>query len=100
MESSGVWICDGYKNSARWVWLAMIATWLAWLNAKWALIKTRRFAIALPNGRESESRAHAFGLVSRIIVRRVGGGSIEGIVRIQSALCARCQTIGYFGIMI
>lgn len=38
-------------------------------------MNTRRFAIALPNGRESESSAQAFGLVSRITVRRVGGGS-------------------------
>jgi hypothetical protein len=56
----------------------MTATWLAWLQAKWALINTRRLAMAFASGRESASRAQAFGLVSRIIVRRVGGGSRPG----------------------
>ena len=38
-------------------------------------MKTRRFAIAFESGRVSERRAHAWGLVSRIMVRRDGGGS-------------------------
>jgi hypothetical protein len=87
----------------------MTATWLAWLKAKWALINTRRLATAFASGRESASRAQAFGLVSRIIVRRVGGGSRPGDCQplslsvsssSRSSMKERCPTIRGFGIMI
>lgn len=65
----------GYRNSARWVWLAIIATLLALLKARWALMKTRRFAIAAERGRVDARRVHAWGFVSRIIVRSDGGVS-------------------------
>ena len=39
-------------------------------------MKTRRFEMALERGRIPERRAQAFGLVSRIMVRREGGGSL------------------------
>lgn len=52
------------------------------LQAKWAFMKTRRMAIALEKGRVGERRAQAEGWVSRIMVRREGGGS-EGDVRID-----------------
>lgn len=69
---------EGYRNSARWVWLAITAILLPWLKARWALMKMSRFAIALERERVSERRAHALGFVSRIIVRRERGGSREG----------------------
>ena len=39
-------------------------------------MNTRRLAIALESGRVFDRRAQAFGFVSRIIVRREGGGSL------------------------
>ena len=38
-------------------------------------MKTSRFATALERGRVSERRAQAWGFVSRIMVKREGGGS-------------------------
>ena len=38
-------------------------------------MKTRRLAIAAERGRVGERRAQAWGFVSRIIVKRDGGGS-------------------------
>ena len=53
----------------------MIATLLALLKARWALMKTRRLAIAVEKGRVGAMRAQAWGLVSSMIVNRDGGGS-------------------------
>ena len=57
LESS----CDGigYRNSARWVCEAMIATLLLLLKARWALMKTSRLAIAAERGRVGARRAQA-----------------------------------------
>lgn len=55
-----------------------MATSFAWLKARWAFMKTRRLASAFESGRVAARRAQALGFVSRIIVRREGGGS-EGI---------------------
>lgn len=41
-------------------------------------MKTRRLAMAAERGRVGVRRAQAWGLVSRIMVRREGGGSEEG----------------------
>lgn len=73
----------GYRNSARWVCEAMIATLLLLLKARWALMKTRRLARAAERGRVGARRAQAWGLVSRIIVSREGGGSEEEIYQYQ-----------------
>ena len=43
-------------------------------------MKTRRFAIAAETGRVGARRAQAWGFVSRIMVRRDGGGSESGYV--------------------
>jgi len=40
-------------------------------------MKTRRLAMAAERGRIGERRAQAWGFVSRIIVRREGGGSVD-----------------------
>lgn len=53
-----------------------MATLLALLKARWAFMKTRRLAMAAERGRVGARRAQALGFVSRIIVRREGGGSI------------------------
>ena len=52
-----------------------MATLLALLKARWASMKTRRLAIAAEKGKVEERRAQAWGFVSRITVRRDGGGS-------------------------
>ena len=41
-------------------------------------MKTSRFAIALERGRVFARRAQAWGFVSRMMVRRDGGGSVIG----------------------
>ena len=55
-----------------------MATLFALLNARWASMKTRRLAIAAERGSVEERSAQAWGFVSRIIVRRDGGGSVGG----------------------
>ena len=57
----------------------MMATLLAELNARCALMKTSRLAMARESGRVEERRAQALGLVSRIMVRREGGGSRDDL---------------------
>ena len=42
-------------------------------------MKTRRLAIALERGRVSARRAQAEGFVSRMMVKRDGGGSFQAI---------------------
>ena len=42
-------------------------------------MKTRRLAIALESGRVSARRAQAWGFVSRMMVKRDGGGSVQMI---------------------
>lgn len=46
-------------------------------------MKTRRLARAVERGRVGWRRAQALGLVSRIIVRREGGGSGEELVGVE-----------------
>lgn len=53
----------------------MMATLLLLLKARWALMKTRRLAMAAERGRVGARRAQAWGFVSRIMVKREGGGS-------------------------
>lgn len=69
----------GYRKSARWECEAMMATLLLLLKARWALMKTRRLAIAAERGRVGARRAQAWGFVSRIMVKREGGGSEERV---------------------
>lgn len=66
---------EGYRNSARSGCAAITQIWLLLLQARWAFIKTRRTARAFEKGRVGERRAQAEGWVSRIMVRREGGGS-------------------------
>lgn len=54
-----------------------MATLLALLKARWALMKTRRLAIAAEKEIVGARRAQAWGFVSRIIVKREGGGSVS-----------------------
>lgn len=67
-EEGGV----GYSQTARSRCAAMRATWLALLKARWALTKTRMFAMAREMGRVSERAAQARGFVSRTMERREG----------------------------
>lgn len=53
-----------------------MATLFALLNARCALMKTRRLAMAVERGRVGARRAQAWGFVSSIIVKRDGGGSV------------------------
>lgn len=50
---------SGYRNTARCVWLAMTATLLALLNARWALINTNRLLKAADRGSVEARRAQA-----------------------------------------
>lgn len=50
--------------------------WLLLLQARWALMKTRRWARKVEKGRVGERRAQALGCVSSIMVRREMGGSV------------------------
>jgi hypothetical protein len=52
----------------------MKATQLALPDARCALMKTRRFAMAVDSGSEEERWAQAWGFVSNTIVNREGGG--------------------------
>lgn len=63
----------------------MIATLLALLKARWAPMKTRRLAMAEEKERVGARSAHAWGFVSRIIVKREGGGSV--VVRMLVSIC-------------
>jgi len=58
------------------MWLAMTATLLALLKARWAFMKTRIFATAWERVRVCERKDQAWGFVSRTMVRREGGGSV------------------------
>lgn len=80
------WGGMGYRNSARWVCEAMIATLLLLLKARCALMKTSMLAMAAERGRVSRRRYQAWGFVSRIMVRREGGGS-GGVEAVVSNVC-------------
>ena len=71
----------GYSHTARWLWDATTATWLALLIARWAFMKTRRLAIALERGSVPERRAQACGFVSRTMTRSEGDGPADYSVR-------------------
>ena len=51
-------------------------------------MKTRRLEIAAERGRVGDRSAQAWGFVSRIMVRRDGGGSIERVVSF-AVVCGR-----------
>lgn len=57
----------------------MMATLLLLLKARWALMKTRILAMAAERVRVGARRAQAWGFVSRIMVKREGGGSEESV---------------------
>ena len=50
--------------------------WLLLLQARWAFMKTTRWAMKVEKGRVGERRDQAEGWVSRIMVRRDMGGSV------------------------
>lgn len=65
----------GYSHSARCVCEAMTATSFLLPEARCALMKTRRLAMAEESGRVEARWAQAWGFVSRTIARRDGGGA-------------------------
>lgn len=68
-EESG----EGYIQCVRLQWEARMATRLAWLQARWALMKMSRSAIARSRGKCGRSDCHARGFVSRTMTSSAGG---------------------------
>ncbi len=78
----------------------MIAMRLAWLMARWAFMKTRRLARVVERVRVEWRSAQALGFVSRIIVRREGGGSGEGLVGVERGGRGVRRTVGGLAVVV